>query len=142
MKSFYPVIMTDKVSETAEFYVGKFDFEKTFEMDWYVSLKKGYRELAVLDCNHDTVPRHKRGRKTSDVILNFEVDDAKLLYEELVIDQKLPPLLELKDEDFGQRHFIIEDLNGIMIDVIEEIEPSEEFKKTFYVRRQYEKNRI
>jgi len=131
MKSFYPVIMTDKVTETADFYVEKLDFEKTFEMDWYVSLKKGYHELAVLDCNHDTVPENKRGKKTSDLILNFEVNDAKFLYEKLVVDQKLPPLLGIKDEEFGQRHFIIKDPNGIMIDIIEEIEPSEEFKKHY-----------
>lgn len=131
MKSLYPVIMTEKVAETADFYVKKFDFDKTFEMDWYVSLKKGDYELAVLDCHHATVPGHKRGRQTSYLILNFEVEDAKELYEKLVVNENLSALLELKDEAFGQRHFIIEDLNGVMIDVIEEIEPSEEFKKHY-----------
>ena len=36
-------------------------------------------------------------------------------------------LLALKDEAFGQRHFITRDPNGVLIDVIKPIPPSEEF---------------
>jgi hypothetical protein len=36
-------------------------------------------------------------------------------------------LLDIRDEDFGQRHFIVTDPNGVMIDVIKPIPPSAEF---------------
>ena len=36
-----------------------------------------------------------------------------------------------KDEDFGQRHFIVEGPNKILIDVIQPIPPSEEFLKNY-----------
>ena len=39
----------------------------------------------------------------------------------------LPMLLPLRDEDFGQRHFITQDPNGVLIDVIKPIPPSAEF---------------
>jgi catechol 2,3-dioxygenase-like lactoylglutathione lyase family enzyme len=34
---------------------------------------------------------------------------------------------ELVDEEYGQRHFFIEDLNGFLIDIIEPIPPSAEW---------------
>ena len=39
----------------------------------------------------------------------------------------LPILRTLRDEPFGQRHFITADPNGVLIDVIKPIPPSEEF---------------
>lgn len=39
----------------------------------------------------------------------------------------LPILLALRDEPFGQRHFITRDPGGVLIDVVKPIEPSAEF---------------
>ena len=39
----------------------------------------------------------------------------------------LPILLPLRDEAFGQRHFITRDPNGVLIDIIKPIPPSGEF---------------
>ena len=36
-------------------------------------------------------------------------------------------LRTLRDEDFGQRHFIVADPNGVMVDVIKPIPPSAEY---------------
>jgi len=44
----------------------------------------------------------------------------------------LPIVLDLKSEEWGQRHFIVEDPNGILIDVIQNIEPSAEFKEEYH----------
>lgn len=38
--SFYPVILTGRVADTAEFCMMHFGFVKVFEADWYISLKK------------------------------------------------------------------------------------------------------
>jgi hypothetical protein len=37
----------------------------------------------------------------------------------------------LRDEDFGQRHFITADPNGVLIDVIKPIPPSAEFAELY-----------
>ncbi|THB79312.1 MAG: glyoxalase/bleomycin resistance/extradiol dioxygenase family protein, partial [Desulfobulbaceae bacterium] len=37
----------------------------------------------------------------------------------------------IKSEDFGQRHFIVVDPNGILVDVIQNIEPSAEFAEQY-----------
>jgi hypothetical protein len=39
----------------------------------------------------------------------------------------LPILLELRDEAFGQRHFITADPNGVLIDIIKPIPPTGDF---------------
>lgn len=132
--SFYPVIMTDHVAATAQFYEVHFGFEKTFEADWYVSMRlsggETPYELAVLDRNHPTVPEPYRNG-VQGLILNFEVDDADAEYARLIQGSKLPLCLDIRSEDFGQRHFITSDPNGVLIDVIAIIPPSNEFKDNY-----------
>ena len=62
----------------------------------------------------------------SGVILNFEVEDVNAEHVRLTA-AGLPVLLPLRDEDFGQRHFITADPNGILIDIIMPIPPKAEF---------------
>lgn len=130
--SYYPVIMTPNVAQTAAFYVDHFRFRALFEADWYVHLQSIENEavaLAILDGQHPTVPEAGRGR-VSGLILNFEVEDPD---EEYARAQAagLPILLGLRNEDFGQRHFITTDPNGVMIDVIKPIPPSTAFASLY-----------
>ena len=130
VSSFYPVILTDQVAATAAFYTEHFGFEKVFEADWYISLRKSSPdipfELAILDAEHPTIPDKFR-MKTRGLILNFEVDDVDAEYERLIRKAELPVELEIRSEDFGQRHFITSDPNGVLIDVITVIPPTSEF---------------
>jgi catechol 2,3-dioxygenase-like lactoylglutathione lyase family enzyme len=43
----------------------------------------------------------------------------------------LPMDLELRSEQWGQRHFITHDPNGILIDVIQNIAPEGEFVEQY-----------
>lgn len=126
--SYYPVIMTGNVQETAAFYQRHFHFEPLFSADWYIHLQSTEDEkvtLAILDGNHETIPAGHRGR-ASGILLNFEVDDVDAIYIRLK-QANLPILLDIRDEEFGQRHFITADPNGVLIDVIKPIPPSEDF---------------
>jgi uncharacterized glyoxalase superfamily protein PhnB len=126
--SYYPVIMTADVAGTAAFYERHFRFAPLFSRDWYVHLQSTEDErvtLAVLDYSHETVPAVGRG-EVSGLILNFEVEDVDTIYAELR-EAGLPILRDLRDEDFGQRHFITADPNGVLIDVITPIAPSAAF---------------
>ncbi|MCB4362218.1 VOC family protein [Hydrogenophaga taeniospiralis] len=135
MKStqYYPVLMTDRVAETARFYETHFRFIRQFDSNWYVHLQSAEDasvNLAVLDRDHATIPVVARGQQASGLLLNFEVDDVDAEYQRAVA-QGLPMLLALRDEDFGQRHFIVQDPNGVMIDVIQPIPPSEDFLRQY-----------
>ncbi|MEH6477784.1 MAG: VOC family protein [Sneathiella sp.] len=125
---FYPVIQTLNVSETADFFRENFDFQVVFEADWYVHLQSIENEsvnIAILNGTHKTIPTEGRGVSSS-VIINFEVTDIDKIYSRAKTSG-LPIVLDLKDEDFGQRHFITRDPNGLLIDVITPIEPKGEF---------------
>lgn len=125
---YYPVIMTDSVSETSRFYETHFRFKSSFETDWYVHLQSEEDDavnLAILDKSHETVPETGRSA-VSGLVLNFEVEDVDAEYRKAV-GAGLPILLKLKDEAFGQRHFITQDPNGVLLDIIKPIPPSAEF---------------
>ncbi len=126
LTSFYPVLGTTRIKESHAFYAEWFGFEATFESDWYVSLRRGRHELALLDPTHPTIPSGF-GRPAQGLLLNFEVEDVDAEWRRLVVDGGLRAELELRSEDFGQRHFIVADPNGILIDVITPIEPTGEY---------------
>lgn len=128
--SFYPVLMVDDVATAARFYREELGFETTFEADWYVSLRFDGGELAILDRMHETIPEGFR-EPVRGLLLNVEVPDAAVEHARLVGERGLPERLALRDEAFGQRHFIVEAPGGVLIDVIEPIEPSPEFAAAF-----------
>lgn len=134
ISSFYPVVLTEQVAITAAFYMEHFGFEKVFEADWYVSLRMSGNntpfELAILDAAHPTIPAAYR-TKVQGLILNFEVDDVDVEYERLIRGARLPLELDIRSEDFGQRHFITSDPNGILIDVITVIPPTDDFSNQY-----------
>jgi catechol 2,3-dioxygenase-like lactoylglutathione lyase family enzyme len=126
--SWYPVIMTRDVAGTAAFWQTHFGFRALFTADWYVHLQladDASVNLAVLDGQHETIPPSGRG-VAGGVLLNLEVDDVDAVHERLRA-AGLPILRSLRDEAFGQRHFITADPNGVLIDVIRPIPPTGEF---------------
>ncbi|MFD2262219.1 VOC family protein [Lacibacterium aquatile] len=130
--SYYPVIMTDDVAGTAGFYEKHLGFQALFTADWYVHLQMVGNEsvnLAILDGSHETIPEIGRG-KASGLLLNFEVEDVDAVHDAMVA-AGLPVLRSLRDEDFGQRHFITADPNGVLIDVIKPIPPAANFAEAY-----------
>ncbi len=125
---YYPVIQTDDVAGTTAFYVDHFRFKLAFESDWYCHLQSQEDEsvnIAVLKGDHETIPEEGHGT-VGGLILNFEVADVDAEYERSKA-AGLPILKSLRDEPFGQRHYITRDPNGVLIDVIKPIPPSPEF---------------
>jgi catechol 2,3-dioxygenase-like lactoylglutathione lyase family enzyme len=128
--AFYPVLMSDDVPAAADWYRHTLGFETTFATDWYVSLRRGAFELALVASDHPTVPAGY-GRPVAGLLLNLEVDDARAEHDRLVGTHGIDPVLSLRDEDFGQRHFIVAAPDGVLLDVIEPIEPSAELAAAF-----------
>ena len=129
--SIYPVIATKDVARLTAFYRDAFGLHTAFESDWYVHLTAGDGSgagpgnLAIIAEGHETMPEGHRG-VAAPRLMNFETDDVDALYDTLKA-QGAPILLTLRDEDFGQRHFIMQDPDGNLVDVIKIIPPSAEF---------------
>lgn len=130
MISSYPVLMSGDVLESANYYRTAFGYETTFESDWYVSLRRGQWELALLDHSHATIPAGY-GRPAGGVLINVEVDDVDSEYQRLIVREGLPMAQDIRSEDFGQRHFILIGPDQVLIDVIQPIEPSGEFSAQY-----------
>ena len=129
---YYPVLMVDDVAPLAAFYRRHFGFRPLFESDWYIHLQAAEESsvnLAILQGDHPTIPPEGRGR-ASGVLLNFEVEDVDAQYDRLV-SAGLPVLLPLRDEAFGQRHFITQDPAGNLIDLITPIAPDADYGKQY-----------
>lgn len=126
--SFYPVVMTGDVASSSAFFIDHFGFRTLFESDWYVhvqSIANPAVNFGVLDKDHASIPQAHRGQ-TGGVLLSFEVEDVDGEYQRLkAAGARI--VLELRDEDFGQRHFIVADPNGVLVDIIKPIPPSAEF---------------
>lgn len=129
--SFYPVIMTDSVENDSLFYKDVLGFKETFSADWYVSLRDDFNnELALLNMNHQTIPKGFQN-KSSGIILNFEVDDVDQVYQSMLTHSSTKIIMEIRSEDFGQRHFIVEGPSNVLIDIIEVIPPADNYKENY-----------
>lgn len=128
--SVYPVLTSRDVAAAADYYRDVFGFETAFEADWYASLHLEGFELAILARDHPTVPDGFRNAPAG-VIVNIEVDDAEAFSARLSERGDLDFALALRDEDFGQRHFILKGPDGVLIDVIQPIAPSPEFAAAY-----------
>jgi len=131
VRSIYPVLMTEKLNESAAFYKTYFGFTETFSSDWYISLSHpDGGELALIDAAHESMPAHYRS-PAKGMILNIEVEDATHMYKAIQEQNSGIIVMALRDEAWGQRHFMVEDPNGIPVAVIEIIPPSEKFQKNY-----------
>lgn len=132
VNSFYPVLLVDDVARSAAFFVAELGFRETFRSDWYISLVHEDRpeyELAFVDRSHPSVPAERRA-SVSNVLLNVEVPDARAVHARFE-SVGLQFLLPLRDEPWGQRHFIVEAPGGAMLDVIEVIPAAAEYEAQY-----------
>lgn len=115
--SMYPVIMSRDVAAASRYFQELFGFDVVFEADWYASLRRDRWELAFVDAGHPTIPEGFR-TPGEGMLLNLEVEDVDAEYRRLVVEGGHAPVLDIRSEEFGQRHFILAGPDNILIDVI------------------------
>lgn len=128
MKSLFPDICTDDVRASRDFYAALFGFEPVFEVDWYVQLRSPDDpsvQIAFVRRDHPSVPAPFQVAAAG-VFVTFEVDDVDVVHRR-ALEQGREIVYELRDEPWGQRHFIARDPNGLPVDVVQIIPPSPEF---------------
>lgn len=121
-------IVTDKLKETREFYTRVLGFGVTFENDFYLLIHTPDRqaEISFLQPEHPSQnPVFHPSFPGKGMYLTIEFDDVDAIYEE-VRSKGVSIVAELKDEPWGDRHFVIEDPSGIKIDLVRYQTPGEE----------------
>ena len=120
-------IITSKLAETKAFYTKYLDFGIKFENEFYLLLNTPNQDadLSFLLPNHPSQqPLFQQPYLGQGIYLTIEVDDVDKIYNELK-SKGVPIKIELRDEIWGDRHFAIEDPNGIGIDIVTYTPPEE-----------------
>ena len=126
LQSFYPVVVTDKLKESREFYSRWFGFEAVFAASWFIYLQAGGGQpwgVAFMSSDHPSKPPGPEVFNGKGVFLTFQVADAAAEFARLSA-AGVRIAYPLKDEAWGQRRFGIFDPAGMWLDVVQQIEPA------------------
>lgn len=119
-------IITSKLKETKAFYTQKLNFTVAFENDFYLLLQTpgGEDQLSFLLPEHPTQrPVFRTAFAGKGVYLTIEVENADAEYKRIKA-LGVPIEVELRNEEWGDRHFAIKDPNGIGIDIVTYTKPA------------------
>jgi len=128
----FPTLCATDVAATREFYLKVFGFRVVFDSGWYVQLEApdgSNPQIGIVERDHPTVPVEFR-EDPAGVILSIEVDDVDAVHRRATATG-CAITLSLRDEDFGQRHFMTTDPSGTLVDVITPIPPSGEYAELY-----------
>ncbi|WP_211340793.1 VOC family protein [Sediminibacterium goheungense] len=113
-------VITTKLAESKAFYSNNLGFGVTFENEFYLLLHTPNHEaeISFLLPNHPSQQTlfHKPFLRQG-MYLTIEVDDVDSIYNKLK-SKNVPIKVEIRNEPWGDRHFAIEDPNGIGIDIV------------------------
>lgn len=118
-QSIFPVVPVADIRRSRDFYAGLLGLVVVYDSDWYVQLHSPITEsvqLGLVIQDHETIPEGFRGSPVG-VLVSVEVDDVDAVHA-CAVAAELPIALSLRSEDFGQRHFMTVDPDGLLVDVI------------------------
>ncbi|WP_132315746.1 VOC family protein [Pseudobacteriovorax antillogorgiicola] len=114
-------IITDKLAETRAFYMDQLGFQVTFDSDWFCLLHcpgNPKSEVAFLTPHHPSQGElFQKPFKGDGVFFTIEVDNVDEVYAKIRA-KGVNIALDIRDEEWGDRHFAVTDPNGIGIDFV------------------------
>lgn len=113
-------IITEKIAESKAFYTNNLGFGVTFENEFYLLLHTPNRseELSFLLPNHPSQkPFFHAPFQGQGMYLTIEVEHVDEIYE-TIKSKGVAIKVDIRDEPWGDRHFAIEDPNGVGIDIV------------------------
>ena len=130
--SSFSVLIVNDLDKAKSFYVNNFGFSIAFQNEWYLHLvSESGIQVAFMLPNQPTQPDiFKKQYDGNGFIFSVEVDDADQAYSHTK-NNSLDIAIDLKSEEWGQRHFAIKDPNGVYVDVVQATEPTEEYKSGY-----------
>lgn len=124
-QAMFPVMVATDLEDLKQFYESVFGFSAVFyEPGFYLHLVSPNTgvQLGFLVPGHESQPAFLHARMvTEGYVMSFEVTDAQQAYQQAK-DLALEVVMPLKDESWGQRHFIIQDPAGFRVDIVEHFE--------------------
>lgn len=122
VEAIFPVMVTPELEAVKQFYETVFGFNTAFyDPDFYLHLvSQGTdAQLGFLLPQHATQPAFLHPvMATEGYVISLEVKDAAQAYEES-IKMDLSMAMPLKEEAWGQVHFILRDPAGLYVDIVQ-----------------------
>ncbi|WP_434355582.1 VOC family protein [Parasalinivibrio latis] len=126
VQSMFPVMVTPQLDAVKEFYETHFGFTTAFyEKEFYLHLvsSNGAVQLGFLMPGHPTQPDFLHPQMNPDgYVISLEVQDAEKAYD-VAKSESLTISQPLKEEVWGQYHFMVTDPSGIQVDIVQNIDP-------------------
>jgi catechol 2,3-dioxygenase-like lactoylglutathione lyase family enzyme len=119
--------ITNKLTETKDFYQHVLKFGISFENDFYILMHTPNQQaqVAFLLPDHPTQQKlFQPAFEGKGAFITIEVPDVDAEYKR-VQNLKVPIEIPIRNEPWGDRHFAIVDPNGIGIDFVTYTDPSE-----------------
>lgn len=113
-------VITTKLAESKAFYTNYLGFDVTFENEFYLLLHTPNHEaeISFLLPNHPSQqPFFHKPFLGQGMYLTIEVDDVDSIYNDIK-KKGVSIKIDIRNEPWGDRHFAIEDPNGIGIDIV------------------------
>ena len=116
-----PNLSSEAFGASREFYAAMFDLVVSVEHeDWYLQLmpeSDGTLNIGFVKPGHELFAGRTAPSGTYGVVVTIHVDDVDEAYRRA---QRLGAEIaaEIRDEDYGQRHFLVVDPNGLVLNVM------------------------
>lgn len=125
IEAMFPVMVTDNLDAVKKFYETVFGFNTVFyDPNFYLHLVSPSTgaQLGFLLPNHATQPEFLHPIMSSDgFVISLEVKDAATAFSEAQ-RMNLSFAMNLKQEEWGQIHFMVQDPAGFRVDVVQHLE--------------------
>jgi uncharacterized glyoxalase superfamily protein PhnB len=116
-----PNVSSEAFAASRDFYVAMFDLVISVELDdWYLQLmpeSNAMLNIGFVQPDHELFAGRRPSGGAEGLVLTIHVDDVDEAYERA---QRLGAEIaaEIRDEDYGQRHFLVVDPNGVLLNVM------------------------
>jgi uncharacterized glyoxalase superfamily protein PhnB len=115
-----PNLSSEAFATSRDFYEAMFDLVLSVELDdWYVQLmveSEPTLNIGFVKPGHELLAGRTPSPGSYGVVLTIHVDDVDVAYERA--KQLGEIVAEIRNEDYGQRHFLMVDPNGIVLNVM------------------------
>jgi catechol 2,3-dioxygenase-like lactoylglutathione lyase family enzyme len=130
VKDAYPLVVVADPAALRDWYVRHLGFSVGLDAGWFVFLvSPGARPFGVCFMREGLehqLPQFRTRMQGDALVLTLEVDDVGEALRE-VEATGVAPDVSLRDEPWGQRHFMLRDPAGVWVDVVQPIDPDPSF---------------
>lgn len=117
-------ICSADIAASRDFYLALFDFEVAMEHgDWFIQLRSASdpgSQIGILRRDSDWTPERFQAPPRG-VVLSIEVPDPDQVHADAVAGG-YTVVQPTRDEDYGVRHVLIEDPDGLLVNVLRHLE--------------------